>query len=235
MTITFNDLKKCVEEHDDDFLIEYLNKFSGNNVYYKFINIIKSWEKCVSYTISFNVDDKNVKISLSYILEQLKNYSDDELIFEDSNIKIVLNTPPLFKKDINILSVSDFVYEIEYLKNKINFASLSDEYKNEILHSLPADYYNKLCEYILNIKDKKINIDHPSMPDIKIDFLSSTPYQILKDLFLGFDINYFRDIIYTLSKKIDGNILMKSTMMDIDYYIDKIKNDNNIQSDINLY
>jgi len=233
--ITFNDLKKCIEEQDDDFLIEYLNKFSGSNTYHKFVNIIKYWERCVSYTIGFNVDNKNVKISLSYILEQLKNYSDESLTFEDSNIKVILNTPPLFKKDINILSVSDFVYEIEYLKNKIYFISLSDDYKSEILQSLPANFYNKLCEYVLKIKDKTVNIEHPAMPNIKIDFLSSTPFQMLKELFLGFDINYFRDIIYTLSTKIDGNILMNSTMMDIDYYIDKIKNNNNTESDINLY
>jgi hypothetical protein len=234
MQITFGDLKECVEEQDDDFLLEYFNKFSGDNIYHKFINIIKSWEKSVSYTISFKVEDKNIKISLSYILEQLKNYSDEKLTFENSNIKVTLNTPPLFKKNINILSVSDFVYDIQYLKNKIDFVSLSDDHKNEILQSLPADFYNKLCNFILNITEKKVAIEHPSIPNLKIDFLSSTPYQILKELFLGYNIDYFRDVIYALSKKIDGSILMKSTMMDIDYYIDKIKNDNISDTSMNL-
>jgi hypothetical protein len=36
-------------------------------------------------------------------------------------------------------------------------------------------------------------------------------------------MDYFRDIIYYLSKKIDGEILMDSTIMDIEYYIDKMK------------
>jgi len=233
MKITFEDLKKCVEE-DEHFLIEYFNSFEGDNTYQKFSNIIKAWEKCVSYTISFNVDGKNVKISLSYILEQLKNYFDEQLKFEFSGIKVVLDTPLFFKKDINILSISEFIHKLEYLNHKILFAELDENEKNEILQNLPAEFYNKLSGHIIDSKIKRVRINHPSIPDMHIDFWSSYPYEMLKDLFLSYNIDYFRDIIYILSKKIDGNILLNSTIMDIDYYLDKIKNDNISDSDMNL-
>jgi hypothetical protein len=62
------------------------------------------------------------------------------------------------------------------------------------------------------------------------------PYEMVKGLFFSYDMDYFRDIIYYLSKKIDGRILMESTMMDVEYYIDKMKTDNNnIDNSTNLY
>jgi hypothetical protein len=233
MKITFGDLKRCIEE-EDDFLIDYFNSFKGENTHQKFSNIIKAWEKCVSYTINFTVDGKNVKISLSYILEQLKNYSDEQLKFEFSGIKVVLDTPILFKKDLNILSISEFIHELEYLNHKIRFVELNEIEKNQILQNLPAEFYNKLSIHIINSKIKRVSIDHPSIPDMYIDFWSAYPYQMLRDLFLSYNIDYFRDLIYVLSKKIDGNILMDSTIMDIDYYLDKIKNDNISEPNINL-
>ena len=59
MRITINDIKKCLEE-DEDFFMDYLNKFKGDNIHEKFVNILKNWEKYVSYTINFNIKEKNV-------------------------------------------------------------------------------------------------------------------------------------------------------------------------------
>ena len=62
--ITFKDLKE-ISENGDDHLIDYLNQFSGDNIYEKFLTVLRCWERDVSYDMGFTVEDKNVKVSLS--------------------------------------------------------------------------------------------------------------------------------------------------------------------------
>lgn len=232
--ITFQDLKNC-NENNEDFLLQYLNNFEGGNIYHKFINLIEDWERNVSYTINLKKEDKNIKLSLQYVLNELKDYSDDMIIYKKDGVEISINAPPIFKKDCDILSISDFIYDLNYFGQKIKFSELADQDKNTILQNLPAKLYNELTSFVANIKTKTVSVKNQSLSDLEFNFLSQQPYEMLKGLFLSFDKDYFRDIIYMLSKKIDGNILMKSSLMDIEYYIEKIKNDNNSNDVANLY
>jgi len=232
--ITFQDLKSC-NENGEDFLLQYFNSFEGENIYHKFVNLIGDWERNVSYTINLKNEDKNIKLSLQYVLNELEKYSDDMVFYEKDGVEVSINTPPIFKKDCNILSISDFIYDLKYLGRTIKFSELNDYEKNIILQNLPAKLYNELALFVTNIKTKTVIINNQSLSNLEFNFLSQQPYEMLKGLFLSFDKDYFRDIIYILSKKIDGNILMKSSLMDIEYYIEKMKNDNNSNIDANLY
>lgn len=224
MRITIDDMKKCLEE-DEDFFIDYLNKFKGDNIHEKFINILKNWEKYVSYTINFRVNEKNLKISLDYLIKELNEFVNQPSWFEYSNIKVLVDIPSKFVKDLNILSVSNFIRKIEYGNFVINFDELSDKDKDEMLEKLPADFYNKMMQHLVNANNKKITLQNNTLENMEINFLTALPYEMVKGLFYSYDMDYFRDIIYHLSKKIDGRILMDSTIMDIEYYIDKMKND----------
>jgi hypothetical protein len=222
MRITIKDIKKCLEE-DEDFFVDYLNKFKGNNTHEKFINVLKNWEKYVSYTINFNIKEKNIKISLDYLIKELNEFVTEPTWFEHSNIKVLVDIPSKFIKELNILSVSNFIKKIEYGNFVVDFAELSNEVKDEMLEKLPADFYNKMIQFLINAKDKKIILQNAALENMEINFLTSLPYEMIKGLFYSYDMDYFRDIIYYLSKKIDGEILMDSTIMDIEYYIDKMK------------
>ena len=222
MRITIKDIKKCLEE-DEDFFVDYLNKFKGNNTHEKFINILKNWEKYVSYTINFNIKEKNIKISLDYLIKELNEFVTEPTWFEHSNIKVLVDIPSKFIKELNILSVSNFIKKIEYGNFVVDFAELSNEVKDEMLEKLPADFYNKMIQFLVNANDKKIILQNAALENMEINFLTSLPYEMIKGLFYSYDMDYFRDIIYYLSKKIDGEILMDSTIMDIEYYIDKMK------------
>jgi len=224
MRITINDIKKCLEE-DEDFFMDYLNKFKGDNIHEKFVNILKNWEKYVSYTINFNIKEKNIKISLDYLVKELNKFSTQPTWFEHSNIKVLVDIPSKFVKELNILSVSNFIKKIEYGNFVIDFTELSDEVKDEMLEKLPADFYNKMIQFLINAEDKKVILQNAALENMEINFLTSLPYEMVKGLFYSYDMDYFRDIIYYLSKKIDGKILMDSTIMDIEYYIDKMKSD----------
>jgi len=222
MRITIKDIKKCLEE-DEDFFVDYLNKFKGNNTHEKFMDILKNWEKYVSYTINFNIKEKNIKISLDYLIKELDEFVTEPTWFEHSNIKVLVDIPSNFVKELNILSVSNFIKKIEYGNFVVDFAELSDEVKDEMLEKLPADFYNKMIQFLVNANDKKIILKNTALENMEINFLTSLPYEMIKGLFYSYDMDYFRDIIYHLSKKIDGGILMDSTIMDIEYYIDKMK------------
>jgi hypothetical protein len=222
MRITIKDIKKCLEE-DEDFFVDYLNKFKGNNTHEKFINVLKNWEKYVSYTINFNIKEKNIKISLDYLIKELNEFVTEPTWFEHSNIKVLVDIPSKFIKELNILSVSNFIKKIEYGNFVVDFAELSNEVKDEMLEKLPADFYNKMIQFLVNAEDKKIILQNAALENMEINFLTSLPYEMIKGLFYSYDMDYFRDIIYHLSKKIDGGILMDSTIMDIEYYIDKMK------------
>jgi hypothetical protein len=224
MRITINDIKKCLEE-DEDFFMDYLNKFKGDNIHEKFVNILKNWEKYVSYTINFNIKEKNIKISLDYLIKELNGFHTQPTWFEHSNIKVLVDIPSKFVKELNILSVSNFIKKIEYGNFVIDFTELSDEVKDEMLEKLPADFYNKMIQFLINAEDKKVILQNAALENMEINFLTSLPYEMVKGLFYSYDMDYFRDIIYYLSKKIDGKILMDSTIMDIEYYIDKMKSD----------
>lgn len=235
MKITISDIKKCLEE-DEDFFIDYLNKFKGDNIHQKFVNILKNWEKNVSYSINFRINDKNLKISLDYIIKELDDYVDQPTWFEYSNIKVLFDIPSKFVKDLNILAVSNFISKIEYGNFVINFSELGEKEKEEMLEKFPAEIYNKMIQFLIKSNNKKIILQNSALDNMEINFLTSLPYEMIKGLFFSYDMDYFRDIIYYLSKKIDGSILMDSTIMDIEYYIDKMKTDNsNIDNHTNLY
>lgn len=235
MRITISDIKKCLEE-DEEFFINYLNNFKGDNVHEKFTNILKNWEKNISYTINFRIKEKNLKISLDYILKELNSFVNQPTWFEYSNMKVLIDIPSKFVKELNILSVFDFIRKIEYGNFIIDFSELSEEVKDKMLEKLPADFYNKMIQFLINTDDKKIILQNSTFDNMEINFLTSLPYEMVKGLFFSYDMDYFRDIIYHLSKKIDGRILMDSTIMDMEYYIDKMKDDgSNVDNSANLY
>lgn len=225
MKITFNDLKQCVEG-GEDFLIPYLNTFKGANVYEKFKNVLIQWEKNVSYSLGFKVGEKNINLSLGYIIEELSKFSNEKIEVVCSDMVIVMDIPEKFVANIDILSISEFIYEIRYLNSVITFTNISDIDKNNIMKNLPAKIYNELVITLSKVKSKTVSLENQALGNMQINFFTSTPLDILQSLFYSYPIDYFRDVIYVLSKKIDGNILLDSTIMDIEYYIDKIKDDN---------
>jgi len=43
--------------------------------------------------------------------------------------------------------------------------------------------------------------------------------------------DYFRDVVFVLSKRVDGRILMDSTMVDVEYYLKKLQEERETQND----
>ena len=234
MVIKFKDLKK-ISENDDDYLVDYINRFEGNDIYEKFKNILIAWERDVSYDINFTIDSKDIKIGLYYFIEELQNYNRESFWIENSEISAFINIPKKFKKDHDVFRVHDSIERIKYLNFDIDLTSLGDFEKDQIMEKLPASVYNFFIENILKNENKIVKLSNPALKNMIINFFSDAPFQILKGLFRPYGKDYYRDIIYHLSKKIDGEILMNSTMQDIEYYVEKLNQEQKEEKVPNLY
>jgi hypothetical protein len=220
--ITFSDLKDISEilakGYDDQF-IKYINSFEGSNTFQKFENLLKCWDMDVSSTINFNFNNKPIKIQLSYIISQLFDISED-IVIEENDLKIIIGLPNLFQRD-DFIPVYNIIKYINISGISINLINLSIQEKHDIIDNLPPVIYNKIYNKIISEKSKIFSVDNPSLKDFRLNFLSNDIYFFLRGLFGNFDEYYFKDVIFLLSKRIDGNILLQSTPMEIQYYIEK--------------
>jgi len=223
MKIKFKDLKE-ISENGDDYLIDYLNQFSGDNIYEKLLSVLTCWERDVSYEMGFNVKEKNVKVSLSYFIKEFENWDKEPLIIKTDNLEFELDVPHMFKKDYDIFSISETIRKVKYGESVLDFVNVGD--KASLIEQLPASTYNTLINAILKNKSKTIFFINSSLKNININFMGNAPFNLLKGLCHPYGEDYYRDIIYHLSSKIDGNILLNSTMRDIDYYVDKLNTEN---------
>jgi len=78
---------------------------------------------------------------------------------------------------------------------------------------------------ISNDSSKVVTFNNPMLKNFRFNFLTNEPYVFLKHLFSNYSEDYFRDVIFHLSKKIDGKLLMDSTPLDIKYYIEKFSSE----------
>lgn len=233
MNIKFKDLREIsntLSKGDEDFLIDYLNQFKGENIYEKLHTILKAWEEDVNHSMSFSVDDKNIKVTLSYAIECFSGLDASDIEVETDQFTFMVGIPDKFING----DVFDFVYSIKkvkYLEHEIDMLQKSNEERTHLINSMPAELFNKVTKEILSNDNYTKGFDNPSLKHLKINFLNNSAYMFLRGLFEPYSKDYFRDIIYHLSKKIDGDILMNSTISDIEYYIDKM-NDENAENEI---
>lgn len=224
--IVFSELKvisEALQKGYDDVFVDYINSFRGKDIHEKFKNLLKSWEHDVSYTLNFNVKETPTKIQLSYINSQFKSLSDD-IVIKEEDLEIVIGIPNHFE-----ISDSVPIYNILKYINisgiSINLTDLSFQDKQRVIDKLPANVYNIIIRNIEKVKDKTFVVDNAMLENFKINFLSSDPFQFLKGLFSNFDDYYFKDVIFYLSKRISGELLLESTPLEIEYYVEKISKD----------
>jgi hypothetical protein len=220
--IPFIDIKKISNHLDKGYentLLEYLNSFLGNNIFEKFQNILKCWEIDVSPTIDFNFGEKPTKIQLAYILSQMDDMSEDIEILEE-DIKIIIGIPDRFQS-LELIPIYNILKYIEISGISINLSNLSLHDRVQVINNLPPKVYNIIFDKIIKETSKIFTIDNPSLQDFKLNFLSNDVYKFLKGMFSNFDEYYFKDVIFHLSKRIDGQILLQSTPTEIQYYIEK--------------
>lgn len=224
--ITFSELKhvnESLQKGNVDVFIDYINSFEGKDIYEKFKSILHVWEYDVSYTLSFNVNTIPTNIQLSYINSQFQVLSEDITVVED-NIKLVFGVPTEFEL-ATYVPIYNVVKYINISGISIDLTNLSFHDKKHIIDKLPAHIYGVILKNIRKVKDKVFSVDNPLLKDFKLNFLSTDPLLFLRGMFENYDELYFRDVIYHLSKRIGGDMVMISTPLEIEYYIEKASKD----------
>jgi hypothetical protein len=124
---------------------------------------------------------------------------------------LVQESIPLYSI-INNVKISD---------KSINLIDLSIQDKHFSIDNLPAKLYMEFIKTVINNKKCVVTFENTLLKELKFNFLTNEPLIFLKGLFTNFNSDYFKDVIYLLSRKIDGNLLLNSTPMEIEYYIEK--------------
>jgi hypothetical protein len=223
LKITFRNLKnisESLEKGDETILIEYLNSFPGETIYHKFKNILRTWENDVSYDITLTLDGKNVKILMQYILDDMPPDIGGSFVV-DSEITSIMDVPTRFSGGQEMVPIYDVLKKVSISGITLDMDKMEYLDKKSIIDSLPANIYNSLLVNIVKEKNKTIKFDNPALSKIRLNFLTIEPYIFLRGLFTPYGRDYFREVIFHLSKRIDGNILMDSTIQDIEFFIEK--------------
>lgn len=220
--ILFSDLQlisDAVQRDNTDVLVDYLNSFRGDNIFEKFKEVLKCWNNDVAYNLNFNFD-KPTKIQISYILSQLPDIeSDIEIVDGDTTLRVGI--PKKFYDSTELIPIYEILQYIEISGISINLIDISTQDKVDIINNLPAKAFNAIINTISKEKSKIVTFDNPTLSKFRLNFLTNDPLTFLKGMFSSYDENYFRDVIFLLSKRIDGTLLVNSTPLDIEYYVDK--------------
>jgi hypothetical protein len=234
--ITFSILKNINDTlsiGDEKYFIEYLNSFEGDNILEKYRNILKAWENDVSYTLSLSLDEKSVKVQLDYIINGIPENFGEPLRVSKNNMDVHIDIPKKFYQPYDIVPIYDIIHKITY-GNTINLGDMDRIDRETVINKLPADIYTTILKKIGECQ-KIITYDNTNLKNISLNFLGNDPYLFLKGLFTPYGKDYYRDIIFHLSKRIDGNILLNSTMMDVEYYVEKLNTEQKTEPIPNLF
>jgi len=233
--IIFKDLRKLsksLNKGNDTELVDYFNTFKGDDVFQKFKNILLVWESDVSPSLNLNIDNKSTKIALSYINSIIPQALSQEIFLKVDDFDLVVDIPKYFDNLVQeTLPIYSLIQYINISGISINLIDLPIEERKSIIDNLPARVYNALLHKILECKSRILSFDNPSLDKFKFNFLTNEPYLFLKGLFNNFGDDYYKDVIYHLSKRIDGDLLVTSTPSEIEYYIQKYSEEMKNQND----
>lgn len=226
--ITFSDTRKIsrwTERGDFKSFCDYLNEFPGENILKKFQYVLKCWDLDMSNDLSLISNGKNVKMSLYYIIEVFSEELPDIREMVDGDLKMVLKIPEKFDCMEEIFPIYQVIHTLEHEGITLELYKFNLKERIELVNKLPASFYNRILKGVVNCKDFLISIDNPSIRR-DFNFISYEPYYFLQGMFAPYNTEYHRDILYHLSKKMDSNVILESTPMDIEYYIEQLSKEN---------
>jgi hypothetical protein len=223
--LTFRKLKEIssfIEMGQDDKFCNFLNEFKGSTIHEKFKNILTTWEYHVNDTITFSLQGKEIVLQLSYLVNHLSENLNDIVIIKDNDNTYELGIPEEFSFNKNdVMPIYNILKNVKFSDISLNLSSLSSSDKQLVINKLPAKVFSKITEHISNDKSKIYKLDNPALEAISINFYTNEPYIFLKGLFANYSKEYFQDVSFYLSKRIDGHILMESDIKDVSFYMKK--------------
>ena len=214
------ELSEAIDKKEFGVVVDFLNSYPGCDTFEKFKNILIDWEYHTSDTLNLTIAEKSIKIQLSYIINQLPSNIQDDILLSSGGFDFVLNIPKKFKST-SMVAMEDLIQSVSYNGINLKVCEFSEEEYQTFLNFLPASVFNDFLNLAIKHKEKVITFDNPSLKDIKLDFMTNEPLGFLFGLLGNFSRDYFRQIMFYLSKRVPSDVIMNSDIKDIEFYIEE--------------
>lgn len=247
------DILKFVTNNDDDGLLKYFNNILQNKIYQNnIVNKLSNIEKFIilldlrSILLGdklqlINENNINIDLSISSIKDNLiKKINTINLIsyVEYNNIKLTLSIP----KSLDIENIDqiykELINEITINDDIINFHSLTEEEKDLIISSIPANLANELLNFIevCQKMSESISIingnERLGIDNIPLRVFDKTMFSFLKNTF-GNDLMSFYELQFNMMSKlhVSSDNFMKMTPNECKIFINFFNQDMKRQED----
>lgn len=222
MILTFSKLRELsqhIELNDTTSIIQWMNGIEGIDIFDKFKNILKLWDYNISDTLDLNVDGRSIKIQLSYLLHEFPESLSSKCVLTVDDFKVELGIPSVFNCNEDIFPIYDLIHKIEIGNITINPQTMDN--KQVIIDSLPAKIYGEIMRKVVEYEDKTVKFSNPALSKLKLNFYTNDPYKFLIGLLSNYDRNYFRTVLYHLSKRLHPDVILNSNIKDVEFFIEE--------------
>ena len=178
------------------------------NIFDRFYLLIYIRMLFVEGNIALNVEDKQVDVQLSAILDKLEaNYVDLETKFEDSGIEITLDLPCIsYYEHIDELFIAT-IKNVRIADSVVEFNTLSNEEQVQVMDNLPASMFKHINRFIQTIQDNLLDIalvdedKSIGVERMSIDIIGNGVMQFISNIY-STDLSSFYKLIYMFQNTI---------------------------------
>ena len=220
------DIARLSYENDDESLFKYLiDHFDIGSlcIVDKFFVLLKARQLWLSEKVRIKDNGSYIDLNMSNLFKCFDGINCVEKTVTDGLLSITFTLPKTLIKDSNDDTFIETIKTIDIQDNVICFDTLPKSDQLSIVSKLPSSTFKLVREFYKSIQWEYVLFESPKRNiRISIDFLTSEPYELIKNLYSIYDLHYCREILLYLSKRINSDVLYKSTMPDIEYYVGEI-------------
>lgn len=220
------DIARLSYENDDESLFKYLiDHFEVESlcIVDKFFVLLKARQLWLSEKVRIKDNDKYIDLNMSNLFKCFDGVNRVDKTITDGLLSITFTLPRTLIRNSNEDTFIETIKTIDIQDNVICFDTLTKSDQLSIVSKLPSSTFKLVREFYKSIQWEYVLFESPKRNiRISIDFLTSEPYELIKNLYSIYDLHYCREVLLYLSKRISSDILYKSTMSDIEYYVDEI-------------
>jgi hypothetical protein len=233
--VTFKDiftLSRLKYDNNTAGYIAMLNnifKFKHLSVIDKFFILLKVRQFFISETITLNNNGKSVGVSVANFTNNLFDIENKRQVITNNNISIELDVPVKFLTEPKMSSMyENILHSVSIGNQKLDLSACSSKDKQELFEVLPPTLMTHFKKFI---EDASHNVVlFTSTDNMSVNFVSSQPYEFISLLFSDYDLLSCKEILFALSKRMNSETILNSTISDITTYTslynDEIKQQN---------
>ena len=178
------------------------------NIFDRFYLLIYVRMLFIEGSISLNVDDKQVDVQLSTVLDKLEsNYVDLETKFTDGGIEVTLDLPCIsYYENVDDLFIAT-IKNVRIADSVVEFNTLSNEEQVQVMDNLPASMFQHIKRFIQTIQDNLLDIalidedQSIGLERISIDIIGNGVMQFISNIY-STDLSSFYKLIYMFQNTI---------------------------------